>query len=281
LSRMDKLGLGSVQFGMDYGISNQHGKTGHLEVANIIEYATSIGIDTIDTAYGYGDSEKVLGQVGVDTFKVISKVLLGKSGLSISEQVSRSLVRLNLNRLYGLLLHRPLDALENPEVWKTIKGLKRDGIVEKIGFSLNTVHEVELVLEKGFIPDLIQAPYNYLDKRFVPYMRKWKEQGCEIHSRSSFLQGILLMSPDNLPSFFDDIKPVLHDLQQYGVGKVSMLLEHCLNQHFIDRVIIGVNNRKQLESNVRSLGMNQSLAESTLDIKEEILTPSTWPPKHG
>jgi aryl-alcohol dehydrogenase-like predicted oxidoreductase len=274
-----KLGLGTVQFGLDYGISNRNGVTGIEEIKKIIDFARGAGIDLIDTAYGYGRSEEVLGLAGVQEFKIVSKFMPESQSISIPEQVKTSLERLNTKSLYGLLAHRPLDVSENPKIWNYLQELKKKGVVEKIGFSFNKPEEAEMVFEGGFIPDLIQAPFNYFDNRFQNIMIKMKEKGCEIHSRSAFLQGLFFISANDLPGFFKDVKPEIYELQKNKEALPGLLLKYCLEKPFIDKVIVGVNNLAQLQHNINALDGRHALPEFNKQIKINILTPSLWPKK--
>lgn len=272
-----KIGLGTVQFGIDYGISNQTGITGIDEVKIILNLAREAGVDLIDTAYCYGKSQEVLGLAGIQGFKIVSKFLPESNGISLKEQLRMSLERLKTEKLYGLLAHSPLDVLENPQTWEYLMDLKKKRTVEKIGFSFNNPEEAEMVLEKGFVSDLIQVPFNYLDNRFRNIMIFLKEKGCEIHSRSAFLQGLFFMSADELPMFFEEIKPILNEIQKKGRVLPGLLLKYCLDQNFIDKVIIGVNNHKQLKENIQKVTSIEVLPELNQKIKSKILTPSEWP----
>lgn len=280
LTVYSKLGLGTVQFGLDYGISNKQGITGLEEVKNILAFAREAGIDLIDTAFGYGKSEEVLGMAGIDGFRVISKFLPESHGISIQEQVKTSLERLKTETLFGLLAHRPADLLKNPDIWPYLQELKQIGRIKKVGFSFNTPEEVEPLLEKGYMPDLIQVPYNYFDKRFQDIMIKLKERGCEVHSRSTFLQGLFFMSVSDLPGFFEEVKPEVSELQKYREALPGLLLKYCLEKPFIDKVIVGVNNLAQLQKNIKDLDRHDSLPELKKQINENILTPSLWPKKN-
>lgn len=275
-SLINKIGLGSVQFGLNYGISNQMGITSSSEVRQILDYSKSVGIDLIDTAHSYGISEEVLGKAGVKSFKIVSKFFQSSPDFNIESQIKTSLSRLKVDQLYGLLFHRPLDVLENPGTWDYLQKLKYDGIVAKIGFSFNTTEEIELILKQGYHPDLIQVPFNYLDNRYRPYMIELKNDGCEIHSRSVFLQGLFFMDPEQLDFTFTQVKPVIKQLQSYGSFMPGMLLKYCLKMPFIDKVILGVNNKNQLVENIASINASGNLPENEIIINHEILTPSRW-----
>src|SRR5690606_30981416 len=118
--------------------------------------------------------------------------------------------------------------------------------IKKIGFSFNDLNEADKVLGAGFVPDIIQVPFNYLDRRFLPLMKALKKEGCEIHTRSTFLQGLFFCNVENLDNHFLEIKDVLVNLQQYGDTLPSLLLKWVLDCEFVDKVIIGVNNLQQL-----------------------------------
>jgi aryl-alcohol dehydrogenase-like predicted oxidoreductase len=274
-----KIGIGTVQFGLNYGISNTLGQTNSEEVANILSYCKTNGITILDTAYGYGDSEKVLGQNVLKEFKIISKFLSPKDTISIAEQFKISTERLKTKKLYGYLAHRPMDVYENPSQWEEIKNMKSNGFVEKIGFSFNTPEEIDLVLEAAMIPDLVQVPFNFFDNRFEEKLIFLKENyNCEIHTRSVFLQGLFFTNPDKLPDFFNPIKALLEDFKETHANLTGSLLKFALSKPFIDCVIIGVNNIKQLKENMNSLE-ESVIPKRNIEqiIPNEILIPSHWP----
>lgn len=272
-----KIGLGTVQFGLEYGISNTGGKTSPEEVTKILEYAAENGIDTIDTASAYGDSEIVLGGNDLQGFRIVSKFMPPRQNESISSQFHKSLERLKQEFLYGYLAHRPSDILQNPIHWKEIESLKRDGLIKKIGFSLNEPYELSQLLNAGFIPDLIQIPFNYFDHRFEKQIIQLKQQGCEIHSRSTFLQGLFFINTEKLSSFFDEVKPVINNLQNSYKSLSGSLLRFSAEQPFIDKVIVGVENTEQLQMNIETLGKAEKLPELMQNISDKILIPSGWP----
>lgn len=274
---ISKIGLGTVQFGIPYGITNKRGQTPETEVALILNYAKEVGIDTLDTANAYGASEKVLGQNNIADFKIVSKFLRQHPNQNISDILNESLKNLNVSALYGYMAHRPMDVVQNPNLWDELNILKQNGTFQKIGFSFNEIFEIEEVLKIGFNPDIIQVPYNYLDHRFESYMKELKNQGCEIHTRSAFLQGLFFSDPKNLNVFFDDVKPVIQQLQKFGNALPGMLLKHCADKPFIDKVIFGVNTLSQLKSNINNLSVTNTLPLKTQTINDSILIPSKWP----
>lgn len=277
-SAISKIGLGTVQFGIPYGITNKCGQTTpEAEVTLILNYAKEVGIDVLDTASAYGKSEKVLGKNDLSSFKVVSKFLLQNSEKCLSKQFRDSLANLNTKTLYGYISHRPLEIANNPELWEELIQLKEQKLIEKIGFSFDEVHEIKNILSLDLTPDIIQVPYNYLDNRFEPFMKELKSKGCEIHTRSAFLQGLFFSETNKLNDFFNDVKSIIQQLQDYGNALPSLLLKYCTDKPFIDKVIFGVNTLTQLKSNINNLSVLNALPLKTQTIDDSILIPSKWP----
>lgn len=275
-NKINKIALGTVQFGIPYGISNSEGKTGADEVSRILGYARQRGIALLDTASVYGESEAVLGGNDLAGFNIVSKFMPPGEGADIYAQLLKSLERLRVPSLYGYLAHRPESVISDVRYWQELMGLKRRGLVKKIGLSFNETHEIEEVLAKGMIPDIIQVPYNYLDKRFVKYFKAFKDNGCEIHTRSAFLQGLFFVAPEKLPEYFNIVKPIIGELQKNGEKLPAALLSHCLGQELIDKVIIGVNNLGQLKNILDNLSAVYHLGEYADVVPDTILMPSRW-----
>jgi len=277
MSVIYKIGLGTVQFGLPYGINNKHGQTTENEVALILKYAKEVGIEILDTASAYGISENVLGKNNLEKFKIVSKFFVKNKENSSVIDINKSLKALNVNSLYGYLFHKPLDVLNYPEKWDELNSFKEKGFIKKIGISFNEIKEIDSVFSRGYLPDIIQVPFNYLDDRFQSYMIYLKEKGCEIHTRSPFLQGLLFTEPKSLSSFFGEIKPILIQLQQFRGELPGMLLKYCMEKPFIDKVIFGVETLAQLQKNVQNIYNAKNLPAIKKELDENILIPSKWP----
>ncbi len=275
--QVKKLGLGTVQFGMPYGISNAQGQTSAEEVRKILLAASGHGITVLDTASAYGNAETVLGKNDLQKFNIVSKYMTPSTGKSIEQQLQQSFAHLQVQKLYGYLAHRPAGILSDARQWKTLKDLQQQGLIEKIGFSLNTVEELKALLNKGYIPELVQVPYNYFDNRFENSMIALKEKGGEIHTRSAFLQGLFFKDTNTLPAFFDVVKPLIKRVQQQTHNISGALLHFAAGRSFIDKVIVGVENAQQLLINIRDLQLGIDLDNNKTDIPEQILMPSNWP----
>lgn len=272
-----KIGLGTVQFGTEYGISNTEGQTSPSEIKKILDTARKHRVDVLDTASAYGIAEKVLGEHDLSGFQIVSKFLPPKNGSGIADQFQQSLRDLKVSSLFGYLAHRPLHLAQNREIWDELLNLKRSGKVNKIGYSLNSPAELKQLLDKGMQPDLVQVPFNYFDRRFADPIKELKSSGCEVHTRSAFLQGLFFTNTEQLPEFFDPIKSVIKDLQTDVQNLPNALLKFVLKHPFIDRVIIGVENNAQFLENLRAVEEAGTLPKLENEISEEILMPSNWP----
>jgi aryl-alcohol dehydrogenase-like predicted oxidoreductase len=272
-----KIGLGTVQFGIPYGIANVHGITSEEEVSSILSFAGENGISLLDTAPAYGKSEEVLGNNNLRHFKIVSKFMLQDTDHTISEQLTESLNRLKIPTLYGYLAHRPIEIIDDPKRWDELLKLKETGKIEKIGFSFNEVSEVKAVFSMGITPNIVMVPFSYLDNRFLPYMIRLKNRGCEILTRSAFLQGLLFCDVNQLSGYFNELKPVISGLQKNGDHLPGMLLRYCLENPYIDYVIIGVNTLEQMIENLNRFTDAKPLNPIDIQLKDEIVTPSKWP----
>jgi aryl-alcohol dehydrogenase-like predicted oxidoreductase len=278
MSIYNKIGLGSVQFGMSYGVSNYSGQTSSKEVTKILNHASELGITVIDTAIVYGNAEKVLGSNDLNKFKIISKFMPSKGNDTIETQLTKSLSDLNIESLYGYLAHRPISLVDNPNDWEELLILKQKKRIYKIGFSLNEPYELALLIQKGMIPDLIQVPYSYFDNRFKEILKDLKSKGCEIHTRSTFLQGLFFSDVKKLSSFFDDVKQSISNLQTNFTNNLSsVLLKYVLSLDFIDVVIMGVVNKEQLINNLHDINMAPILDSLNTKFPDSIIMPSNWP----
>lgn len=289
-----KLGLGTVQFGMDYGILNAKAKTPRQEVKKILEIGAQKGIRLLDTASEYGTSEEVLGNTMPDMcqFKIVTKTpIFSKSCITdgdvrvLEETFYQSLTKLKQASLYGLLIHNPddLSAKNCNLLIKRLSELKRYGLVKKIGVSVYTAEQIDHIMDKCLI-DVIQLPVNVLDQRLLrtSHLKKLKRAGVEIHARSSLLQGLLLMDPDSLPPYFNAIKEHLKNyhkkISNIGLSPVQAALGFVMNIREVDIVLCGVNNHHQLQEILDSTTKPIVIEnfEEFAFFDEKVLNPSQW-----
>ena len=270
-----KVGLGTVQFGLDYGVSNCSGKISYEESEKIVASARCEGVNVIDTAQVYGDSENVLGKIGVEDFRVITKI-------TNKGELQDSLEKLKLDSVYGLLAHNAEELINSNELWERFIGYKEQGVVEKIGVSVYNSEQVDKILNKYNI-DIIQLPINIYDQRLLQsgHLKKLKDRGVEIHARSVFLQGLLLMDYSELPEYFAPIREVFRCYEEYldvcCISKIEAALGFVCSLDVIDSVVCGVNNVKQFEELLTIKRDISKLDFSAFAIAESgIIDPSKW-----
>jgi aryl-alcohol dehydrogenase-like predicted oxidoreductase len=292
---MARLGLGTVQFGLDYGVSSQHHKSSYRQVEQVLTIAQDTGIRWIDTAPAYGDSESVLGRAlpQPHSFCIVTKTpIFEKAPIEsdnselLIETFYRSLDRLRTGKIYGLLCHHAGDLLRDggPALFEAMQLLKSKGLVEKIGVSVYTRSQLDELHQR--IPvDLVQVPFNVLDQRMdCAYLRQLKSTGVEIHARSAFLQGLLLMRPEELPPCFSKVRPTLERFHAHiaaaGYPPVQAALGFVLQQAEIDCCLVGICSPEQLTEVVMAIA---TLPSGNFDFREfscedqHILDPSQWP----
>ena len=281
-----KLALGTVQFGIAYGINNSVGLPSKIEVEKILNLAHKNGIDLLDTARVYGKSEESIGNFKDFDFKVVSKFSKAGDCEGLISQLNDSLINLKLANVYGYLAHNADELTENPDLWDGLLKAKAANLVKKIGFSLYSTSQLEKLLEMEFIPDLLQLPYNLLDRKFESYFARLKEYGSEIHVRSVFLQGLYLMDIKKLPLKLIPIKDELEQLhsccRDFDIPMAALALNFVTQNTYVDKVIIGVDSRDQLQQNLifsNSFNIPPEVFDiiSKINVKEkELLNPANW-----
>lgn len=287
-SRM-RLVLGTAQFGLEYGIANQTGQVAFDEVGNILAAARSLGIDTLDTAVAYGDAESVLGKADVSDWQVISKLpALPDNVENVSDwvkaQIDGSLARLGVDHLYAVLLHRPGQLFEahGKSLLQALQSLKAQGIARKIGVSIYAPAELERLFgEVNF--DLVQAPFNILDRRLVEtgWARRLKAMNVEVHARSVFLQGLLLMTAQQRPAKFARWQNVWAEwcrwLQENELTPLQACMRYVLLVPEVDRIVVGVDSVRQLREIHDAAGKTlPNLPSWPQTVDENLINPSNW-----
>lgn len=276
-----KLALGTVQWGMNYGISNSNGVPSDEELNKIFNKMESVGIDTLDTAVSYGYAEKRLGKFISSSHKIISKADTSLNKKTIKEQCKESLSFLGQSILEGYLLHNVKDLFESQIIWKELSELKDLGLVKKIGISFYDPLDLKRVLNSGIIPDIVQLPFNILDRRFSQYFSQLKGLGVEIHVRSVFLQGILIKAYNYCPKSFEQWDPHWRIYREWinnsGISPIEGCIQHALSYDLIDKIIIGITSLNELDEIISSQSLNPLRAPEELEIKDQkLINPSEW-----
>ena len=285
-----KLALGTAQFGLAYGIANTGGQVTADAAGKILSRARAAGMDTIDTAVAYGESEQRLGEAGVGGWQVVSKLPAVPDDCAdiqgwVVAHVDASLARLKVPRLGGLLLHRPSQLLEanGRQLYQALLQLRDTGKVEKIGISIYEPSELDSLCV-DYVFDLVQAPFNVFDRRLVTsgWLHRLWGDGVEIHARSAFLQGLLLSETGKAPTGFERWAPLWSAWKAWnidaGLNPLQAALGHVLSYPEIGRVVVGVDTLNQLNEILACAQSGQQRAPETLaTIDPDLLNPARWP----
>ena len=287
---ISKLALGSANFGLNYGIKNHSGRISQVELENILSEAEVSGIQLIDTAQAYGNSETRIGDLcSRGRFEVVTKigVDLEKNYVTnhLSRLVKKSCKRLNLSRLYAVMLHRPEVLLGDygSMIISELQTLKEQNVVSKVGVSIYSPEILEEI-SKLLPLDIVQSPFNIFDQQIMSsgWSDKLKDNGTEIHTRSAFLQGLLLIHKSSLPSFFsrnwtDHFNSWYDFLKSSDNDPLTAALTFVLKQKWIDKVVIGVDNASQLKSLAKIENRMCAISYPQLECNDaNLINPSKW-----
>jgi aryl-alcohol dehydrogenase-like predicted oxidoreductase len=291
-----RIGLGTAQFGLDYGISNRSGKVDEGEIRDIIAVAERAGVQVVDTAAAYGDAEERLGRAlpPDHRFRITTKLPRlpdETAGDALDGWVRNALAtsqgRLGVDMVDGLLVHHAGDLLgpHGPRLWGTLEALRADGSLGKIGASIYTARDLDALLDR-FPLQLVQAPVNVFDQRLLAsgHLAGLKSAGIEVHARSVFLQGLLLMEPDQLEgTHFDPARRPLADFQAAaraaGRTPVEAAVSFVLSIDAVDAAVIGVTDAAQFAEIIAAAEPTEALDwyRPFALVDERILDPSRWP----
>jgi aryl-alcohol dehydrogenase-like predicted oxidoreductase len=280
--------LGTAQLGLNYGISNKYGRPNFEQVREILDTAYNNGIDILDTAYAYGDSEKMIGMFAQQKFSIISK-LPDLSNIHCDEEydligkfINETLSRTGQHQLYAYLLHSINNLSNNGKaLWSKMLEFKEKGLFAKVGYSLYSPNQLDLYFDM-YRPDIVQIPMNILDREFqkTGWLKKLKENNVEIHVRSVFLQGLLLAGHNyqilKFPSYehiWTSFRDELHRSQlsalEYCFGFINGIQE-------VDHVVVGVNSVNELLEVLKSFTVFKSCPQSLSCSDEKLIYPFNW-----
>lgn len=284
-----RLALGTAQFGMPYGVANRAGQIGPEDARHILLRARGAGMDTLDTAAAYGTSESALGSIGVRDWTVVSKVPPLPSSCGDVQEWMRTAVagileRLRISRLGGLLLHAPMQLLEGQgaAIYSSLRQLRAEGLADRIGVSVYGPEELEALMDR-FEFDIVQTPFNILDRRLVNsgWLRRLRNSGVEVHVRSLFLQGLLLMRATERPPEFSRWQRLWDSWHSWLEGSGLTAVQACVGfvagYADIGRAIVGVDGVQQLEEilAVRTLS-GIDLPQNLVCDERDLVDPSRW-----
>jgi aryl-alcohol dehydrogenase-like predicted oxidoreductase len=292
--------LGTVQFGLNYGIANKEGQPSYETARDIIACAWEGGVNCLDTAAIYGSSEEVLGNVLRELnlagkMIVASKVCHMADDLSAShadavveESVTQSLERLGLDSLPICLFHTEDNFIRYAE---SLLKLKERGLVRCVGSSVNTPGATRDIVRSGGA-EAIQLPTSVLDHRFIRQgiIDDAAARGIGLFVRSIYLQGLILMPEEEIMPELSDVIPVQRGLQKLaraaGMGPAEMAARYVLGIPGVTSVVVGVDTVAQMRENVNLLAkgplepsLSDAVSAAVPDLPESILFPGKWSKK--
>lgn len=285
------LGLGTAQFGTIYGVNNQGKMVSDADLRRILCQARDLGMRTIDTAVAYGQAEQRLGGYDLKPFDVITKITAPETLKDLSkfkpeEMIRASLDRLGIDCLDAVLVHNadqmPLDVL--PDVMAKLDILVEKGLCRRTGLSLYDPQKLCVFIPK-YQPGVIQVPFNVFDQRLADdnVQKLCQKHDVEIHARSIFLQGLLLMEQTSTPNYFlpwrDNFALWYDRLNKFGLAPVEGVMSF-VNQHkgkTASRFIIGAETPKQLEMIIAAIETPAILSTDDLRCDDlGLINPTRW-----
>ena len=291
--------LGTVQFGVNYGIQG-NGQPQHEAVYKMLSYAIDHGIEQFDTASAYGEAEDVLGgyvrayadkaakmnivsKLKPDAFVNADKKEWARVAV---ENANESLRRLGISHFSAYLFHNASFIFDKDAV-NALNTVKNERLASRIGVSIYTPEEAMKALEYHQI-GAIQIPYNLFDRRLdkCGFFKKAKEKGVTVYARSSLLQGLAVMDPDNLPERVAFARDYLLEYdaicKSFSVSKLNAAIAYVAQKNGIDYVVFGVDNQQQLEEyislehNTLPEEMVKQIDKVFYDAPEKLVNPVLW-----
>jgi aryl-alcohol dehydrogenase-like predicted oxidoreductase len=286
---VNKIVLGTAQFGLKYGVNNESGKPSLGSVFEILNETYSRGIRILDTAEAYGDAHGIIGEFhranSKKIFKTISKLPHDFKG-DFEDKIELYLRQLSIDFLEALMFHSYQSYEHHREKMDRMIRARNDGKIKFLGVSVYTNKEAKAVIEDDRI-DLIQLPFNLFDNNNLrgEILRCAKDRGKIIHTRSAFLQGLFFL-PRNTGNkiavaLSSEIDSVRRLSEEEKLPLQTIALNYCLQKEHIDGVLIGIDNVEQLKDNLQFIEQalsNEIVAKiDKINIKDlNLLNPSLW-----
>ncbi len=292
-----QLCLGTVQFGMDYGIAGQ--KQPEIEDAvRCLDYATQNTIKAIDTAEAYGTAENVVGEflkrktIARDKLQISAKLLPNcLDDVSEDEYVNvieahlkNTLLKLHTDYLDGYLLHSARYAF-NDAILGALAQMVQKGYAKKVGVSVYEPKEAHACFDNKDVT-FIQAPYSIFDHRMKDAGVFERVENVDVHTRSAFIQGLIMLDENRVPPFLHEAKPILKRIdavsKKTGFSRVELAMAYVKREERISHLVFGVDSLEQLKEDVRVFereipsDLLSDLEKEFAGIKAEVVMPSLW-----
>lgn len=294
-----KLCLGTVQFGMDYGIKGQK-KPDIEDAIDCLDYATHNGINAIDTARAYGSAEEIVGEF-------LKRRLVNREDIFISTKFKPNLLdeytpseykriiqteaelQLDITRAEyfdAYIFHSARYAFDNEKL-EAIFEIKRKGIARKVGVSVYEPEEALACYESPYV-DFVQMPYSIFDHRMKKsgVFEPDRIGDCEIHTRSAFLQGLITMDEDKVPPFLEKARPIIRKIDRMctdeNISRVCLAMQYVKREATISHLVFGIDSLDQLKEDIKCFNMNvdaeilDEIDKEFDDIEADLVMPSLW-----
>lgn len=294
------LSVGTVQFGIPYGLNKAAGKTDEETSFRVLDIATESGVNWLDTAMAYGDSEQVLGNwlrtKSADQMPMVATKVnkLDHSSLqtlraSLREQLEESRKRLGLEQIPLLMIHHCEEYFDDPDNMRQVfNELKEDGLIRFSGISAYAFHDYGKIADSGF--DAVQIPVNLFDWNQIDNggIDRLKEAEMIVFARSVYLQGLVFRKPDQLDERMRFCAPTLERFrglcEEFGMDPACMAVSFALSLPGISSLVIGCRNEQQMRSTIQQVDQAREFTPEQMekihnafrDVPERVITPMLW-----
>lgn len=280
--------LGTAQLGLKYGISNKEGQPSIEQASEILEIAHAGGMKFLDTAFAYGASENVLGELNKNRFEIISKlpdlskVEFTEDYKEVSNFIQSTLVNTKQKQIHAYLLHSIDNLKFNGEsLWRQMQEFKDQGLTKRIGYSLYSPKQLDMYFDQ-YKPDIVQIPMSLLDREFqkTGWLKRLKDNGVQIHVRSVFLQGLLLMQYEEqmlkFPQYKNTWDLFKKELNMFEGSALDYCLGFIKGVEEVDEIVIGANSACELKEIMASQAMFNSAPIELASSDEKLIYPFNW-----
>lgn len=287
-----RLCLGTVQFGLDYGIANRSGRPSEDQVRAVVERALEHGIRCFDTAQAYGDSEERLGralrELGASAdARIVTKLAPGlPERKDLLTSIENSLDRLGVERLEALLLHDPADL----RYWGDGLGdaIAHVQIMKKIGaFGVSVYRPEEIENGRDHGAAAFQVPLNAVDRRFANFPA---DVGEDYYVRSVFLQGLMQLDDPVIEARLPAALPFVSEMRRFCIRNAvdldDFVIAYALHAMPNATFVFGVDAPEHIDANVRKFqraadavpaGLCDEWTATASTPPEDVWNPSRWP----
>lgn len=275
---MTRLGLGTVQFGQAYGVSNRRGQVTPDDARAILARAAQGGVTLLDTAANYGEAEDVLAALDTTPFRIVTKTIHARHG--VDAVVARARQSARVLKADTLLVHAAAD-LQEAALWPALQALKAEGVFRRIGISTYVADDPAALADR-FRPDVMQLPFSLLDQRLLQdgTLARLRDRGVEVHARSIFLQGLLFLEalPPKLQQAAPRLAAIKAQIAQAGSTPLAAALGFVLSRPEIAIALVGVTSPDELDEILAAANAPlPALDWDALALDDEtVLTPSLW-----